>query len=350
MFSCKVVPSRNPALIDFTEAVYDLESPHDDWVRTILEAGAPALDNGLGVFALTAVRPPERAPLRIEHVHEIGGRNDLTARLRALEARVDMSSLWPLARSGIPKTLSEVTHDHNSALFSPIMGQFDFAKDAIGMSALDSSGRGVYMIIPLPKVTSLSKSARERWEMLAAHLRAGYRLRRAVAAQRQKQKAPSALPFYAEAVIDATDFRVTEAASKATSRPALAALRNAARESDRARGRMRDTDPQRALELWRALVRGRWSMVDWFDSGGRRYVLGIPNPPDVLDPRGLTERELQVVSFAVLGMTNKMIAYNLGLSAGRVSTLLSLAMKKLAVRTRAELVKRAKEFEALTPR
>jgi DNA-binding NarL/FixJ family response regulator len=113
---------------------------------------------------------------------------------------------------------------------------------------------------------------------------------------------------------------------------------------------MRESDPQKALELWRALVRGRWSTVDWFDSGGRRYVLGIPNPPEVVDPRGLTERELQVVSHAALGMTNKMIAYNLGLSPSRVSTLLGSAMKKSGVHTRAELVKRVIDFDALMPR
>jgi DNA-binding CsgD family transcriptional regulator len=91
--------------------------------------------------------------------------------------------------------------------------------------------------------------------------------------------------------------------------------------------------------MWRALVRGRWSMVDWFDSDGRRFVLGVPNQLQVADPRGLSEREYQVVAYAAAGQTNKMIGYNLGLSKGRVSTLLSSATRKLGAQNRAQLIK-----------
>ena len=68
-------------------------------------------------------------------------------------------------------------------------------------------------------------------------------------------------------------------------------LRDAAVVVDHARGKLRKTDPEQALETWKALVQGRWSMVDWFDSDDRHYVLAIPNSPYVSDPRGLTERE-----------------------------------------------------------
>jgi DNA-binding NarL/FixJ family response regulator len=111
---------------------------------------------------------------------------------------------------------------------------------------------------------------------------------------------------------------------------------------------MRETDPLRALELWKALVRGRWSTVDWFDVDGRRYVIGIPNAPGLDDPRGLTDREMQVVAYVYAGLTNKMIGYHLGLSEGRISGLLSSAMHKLKVQNRAQLVKRMKDFEGLT--
>lgn len=88
-------------------------------------------------------------------------------------------------------------------------------------------------------------------------------------------------------------------------------------------------------------------MVDWFDTDGRRFVLAIPNPPEVTDPRGLTERENQVVGYAMLGDANKMIAYRLGLSRSRVSLLLRSAMKKLGLRTRAQMVRMVREFQAL---
>ena len=84
--------------------------------------------------------------------------------------------------------------------------------------------------------------------------------------------------------------------------------------------------------------------MDWFDSDGRRFVLGIPNAPDVRDPRGLSEREMHVVAYAMSGLSNKLIGYQLGLSKGRVSVLLNSAMHKLGVQTRAELAKKLRGF------
>jgi DNA-binding CsgD family transcriptional regulator len=341
------VTVRDSAIIDFTEAVYDLGEPDDEWISNLLRAGGPVLDHGLGVFALRCVRPAEAGPLEIEGLHVASGAGDFVKGVSDLQREIDMEVLWPLSRPGMPKTLSEVTDKHNPAAFRTIMQHFGFAKDGLGLSAFEPSGRGIYMIIALPKVTTLSDRARERWQMLAAHFGAGYRLRRALEKSPPAPPAETGMPFGAEIVIDPSDFRVADATGEARSRPALAALREAAEHVDRARGRLRESDPEKALELWKALVRGRWSTVDWFDSDGRRYVLGIPNPPDVLDPRGLTEREQQVVSFAAVGMTSKMIGYNLGVSKGRVSTLLSSAMKKLGVQTRAQLIKKLKDFSSV---
>jgi hypothetical protein len=44
---------------------------------------------------------------------------------------------------------------------------------------------------------------------------------------------------------------------------------------DLARGRMSKRNPERALQLWRALVDGRWSLVDSFETDGRRYVVAL---------------------------------------------------------------------------
>jgi DNA-binding CsgD family transcriptional regulator len=45
----------------------------------------------------------------------------------------------------------------------------------------------------------------------------------------------------------------------------------------------------------------------------------------------LTERERQVLAYADLGQSNKLIAYSLGLSTSTVSTLLSRARRKLGI-------------------
>ena len=55
-----------------------------------------------------------------------------------------------------------------------------------------------------------------------------------------------------------------------------------------------------------------------------------------------------VVAYVVCGHTNKLIGYNLGLSKGRVSTLLRSAMRKMGVQTRAQLVSKLHDFGSLT--
>jgi DNA-binding CsgD family transcriptional regulator len=102
--------------------------------------------------------------------------------------------------------------------------------------------------------------------------------------------------------------------------------------------RVRERSPRHnGLELWHALVAGRWSLLDRFESDGRRYLVARRNDDDVRDPRGLTSRERQIAARAALGHSNKLIAYELGVSPSTVATFLTRALKKLGCATRAEL-------------
>ncbi len=328
---------RGPAVIDFIEATYDLESDEDRWLDGLVERGGPLLDAGLGAFAFDVVRPPRPGPVLIENLRLREGVARLGEGLSRLQGQADvMTALWPITRSAAPKTLSEVTRDHAPEIFDSLTRGFRPIEDALGLSALEQDGHGVYLILPLSRKAQLTTAERERWHMIAAHLRAGYRLRRALASRRDTS--PSELPYGAEAIIEPRSFRVTDVVGEAKQAASLDALRKAAVDVDRARGKLRKQEPQRALELWRALVRGRWSTIDWFDSDGRRYIVGVPNAPGIADPRRLTERERQVVACAAAGSSNKLIGYQLGLSKGRVSALLSSAMRKLGVKNRIQLI------------
>jgi len=53
------------------------------------------------------------------------------------------------------------------------------------------------------------------------------------------------------------------------------------------------------------------------------------------------------VAEAVMGHSNKIIAYRLGLSTSRVSLLLRNAMRKLGTRTRAQLIEKMSGFQQL---
>jgi DNA-binding CsgD family transcriptional regulator len=57
--------------------------------------------------------------------------------------------------------------------------------------------------------------------------------------------------------------------------------------------------------------------------------LAYRNDPDLQPTKALSKREQQVLAYAALGQSNKLIAYSLGLSLSSVSTLLARARRKL---------------------
>ena len=340
------VDSADAAVIDFTEAAYDLERNDEEWLPEVVKRGLPVLDHGLGVAAVEYGRLPGGGPVTILKIHVGSGPSDFPERHLAALGAMPPELLRDQARSGLATTMSQSQAEHPEAL-ETYTKHVDYCKDVLGITAVDRRGAGVAIVVPLAKVTALSRHEAERWEMLAAHLDAGHRLRRSLAEKPGATLDNDALPHDAEAIFDPANSKVTDAVGKASEPAARVRLREAAIAVDQARGSLRSSDPVKALETWRALVRGRWSTVDWFDTDGRRYVLALPNAPDVTDPRGLTERERQVVAYAALGQTNKMIGYRLGLSRSRVSLLVRGAMRKLGVRTRAQLISRVREFDVI---
>jgi DNA-binding NarL/FixJ family response regulator len=97
--------------------------------------------------------------------------------------------------------------------------------------------------------------------------------------------------------------------------------------------------PREALEAaalaWTALSVGERSIR--FDANGRRYV-AVRRLGRSLRASLLTLRECQVVTFAALGYSNKLIAFELAVSANTIGTHLMRALAKLERRSRVELV------------
>ncbi len=333
------------AIIDFTETAYDL-GLGSEWLPRLLRYGNRFIGQGLGLAGLTCKRGAEPGDFVIEQVYVEACPDDFAQCVMKTQLEVPRGFLWEVSRPTHPKTLSEASEDELEA-FEDVMRHFAYAEDGLGMSAFDPDGHGVYLIAPLRKRTALSARERERLQMVASHFGAGNRLRRALDRPSSSRQPETTLPHGAEAVLDPKNFRMTDAVGAAKACHSIEGLREGAKRIDRARGRLRETDPEAALGIWTALVRGRWSMVDWFDSGGRRFVLAVPNGPTVNDPRGLTKQEAQVVSFITTGHTNKLVGYQLGLSQARVSALVNSAMHKLGARTRAQLVKRWRDFAGL---
>jgi DNA-binding CsgD family transcriptional regulator len=201
--------------------------------------------------------------------------------------------------------------------------------DLFGMVGLDAAGRGLFLGCGYDRRVTLDRPTRARWTRIGVHLATGERLRRTLEAQ----------PSPAEAILTPSG-RVEHAVGDAKASAALQSLRTRTLAVDRARGRQRRADPDAALEAWRGLVAGRWSLVDRFESDGRRYVVAHRNEPVPARLLALTLRERQVVAHRVAGHSSKVAAYALGVSPAAVSGALRSAMLKLGVRSVPQLLHR----------
>lgn len=167
------------------------------------------------------------------------------------------------------------------------------------------------------------------WERIALHLGAACRL----AGRPTGPDAPDV-----EAVLDPGG-EVQHATGPAQGAQAREQLREAVRRMDEARTRAGRADPMKALDLWHGLLAGRWSLVDHFDGDGRRFLLARKNDPEAPHPSALARRQRQVVFYASLGWSLQQIAFALGLAESTVGRHLSVALVKLGLPSRAELVR-----------
>jgi DNA-binding NarL/FixJ family response regulator len=121
--------------------------------------------------------------------------------------------------------------------------------------------------------------------------------------------------------------RVERAARRAASRFAQNALHDALVRIEAACSEKGDTE--RSARLRRRLARGGWLLVEVFERDGRRYCLVQKSP--LAQKRGiaLTRREREILGYAELGFSNKVIAHALAVSPSTIANVLHKAQKKL---------------------
>lgn len=309
--------------IRVVEAAYSLAGSERDWLAGLLEAARGGLDFGLGCGGATLVLQ-RSGPVRFEAFAGVGPSTpvscDDTASLGVLLQDPDVMAM--LART--PFAFASVSETLGSRLdvLASTLGPGP-SRDVVGLLAQDGEGRAVDLFAFCAARTRTTPRQRELWKRIGVHCAAGLRLRRNLA------RVPEA--------ILTPNGDVANADGPAREPSLRDALRAAVRRREVAIGPERRRDPARALELWQGLVAGRWSLVDRWEDGATRYVTAIPNAPDVLDPRGLTRREAEVVNYAARGASNKEIAYALGVRISSVGSALAGAMRKLGVQRRAQL-------------
>jgi len=323
--------------IALVEAAYNLELGPAEWLPNLLRAGASILDLGQGCAATLWAGTSSKGEPLVSQLHAESGPPDLAMRFARAAQEVDPDFARAIPVPGEPgvHTLAEARGRHPAA--HDALTKHVGCKDMLALWATDSERHGVGIHIPSATMIEPSGKARERWHMLSVHVAAGHRLRRRLG-QMPRGTPVTQIPLDAVALLDPRRYSVAEAAGGAKTDRALDEIRKAAIGVDLARAQLQSGETSEALRLWEGVLRGRWSIVDWFDTDGRRFILALPNAPDIRDPRGLTERELQVATHVGAGESSKLVAYHLGVSRSRVSELLHRAMRKLDVETTGQLV------------
>ncbi|MFZ5896833.1 MAG: LuxR C-terminal-related transcriptional regulator [Myxococcota bacterium] len=165
-------------------------------------------------------------------------------------------------------------------------------------------------------------------KMVAAHLVAGWRLR---------FKAPSVAALQESDAVFSLSGRLEHVRQSAVTETEPGSLPLAVKRLVAGR-QLRREAPERALELWTALVSGEWSLVERVDTDGKRFLVARKNPIGVPAPGALTPRERVVAYYVARGHSLKLVGYEVGLAPATVTELLQSALRKLGLASKGELV------------
>ncbi len=314
--------------IALIEASYDLDGSDQDWLDNLFDCAEPLLDPGMARVAWTFHCTPttfrlDCYPTRIPKL--------LRGLLRVAHAVAPQAWFDFTYRGGyVVGTGTEIVVPRLPEVRSlPAILTGGRARDVFMAGAQSGTALGLAFGVWLKEERYPTPLERKRWPCLSAHLGAGLRLRLAARGLQL-----GAEPV--EAVLDSGG-KVHDARARAASASARQLLRDAVRRIEKARTAQGRSDPDAAMDSWVGLVDGRWSLVDRFDTDGKRFVVAVKNDPDHPDPRGLTMGEREVSEFVGLGRSTKEISYILGVSLSAVTNLTARAQVKLGLSSRAEL-------------
>lgn len=313
------------------EVCYQADLAEDAWMQAVLVATRAGLDQGLGVqgFFADLSAPDQFVAWGLDTVG--------TDRATARSAFAAWNEAMPIAfkrrmflfapcgvGSFLPADLSALADRSNDS-----HGNLDM----LGVNAFDASGRGCVLCaaLPRPAAAPLSRGERALWGRIAAHLATADRARRGLLAADPTASAMT------EAILCPSG-ELEHAEGPARDRRARELLKEAAIAIDHVRRRRDHVPAEEVAAMWQALVAGRWSLLEHFERDGRRYLIARRNEPAVQRPP-LTAREAQAVRCAALGHSNKLIAYELGVSLSAVATYLRRAAARLGVSSRVALIR-----------
>lgn len=322
------------ALVGLLEAIYALELDDESWLTQALARMAALCGQEhtyLGYFY-------DASNLEAFNVWNVRANHlppEVDAAFRASRTTVGPALLRATLRSLHVGSMRRAAMPHVAPLFAE--------RERVGwgdiftVNGLDPTGIGCLLTIGtrqrefLPPAIEMAIYTR-----IAHHLAAAFRCRRRLGISKVPRGSDDVVLAGAEAVLD-VDGHVVHAEGQAAGKAAREHLSIAVRNIDALRTKSRKAG-RSALETWHPLVDARWTLVDSFEEGGRRYVVACENESRPPTFEALTGRERQVVLQAALGFTNKEIAYALGISDSTVRVLIARAAARIGVRSRAELL------------
>jgi len=312
--------------LQLVERAYDLEIAKPEWLA---EVGRPLRESLAGAASCFAFEVDRRDGTSVLGRHDAEDPEVIT-QLRRSFAEVPPPILRaffaaPLEAKSSADLLAEAGFDIDATVLPDAYARVGF-KDVFSISAFDPLGGGVIFGIGLRERVSPSPEQRVMWMQVAAHVAAGFRLRRQLEGRAAIDQATAVLR--PDGTLDHADSDLT---------PDLRGLLSeAVRRVEQARTRGRPT--QEALELWQALIAGSCSLVDHFIGGGRRCYVAVRNAPKIARSKALSRREAEVITYIASGTGTRAVAYALGVDLATVRGYLRTAMAKLGIRSRAELI------------
>jgi DNA-binding CsgD family transcriptional regulator len=322
-------------VIAIIEALYEWELPHSEWTAGIMQQleQSLGLGGGSGVQLYDTSRDERFELLAIDQRNtpegwmEAGGEMTREPERAAEYLRVHRTQMvWSVAPF--------LPHVPFGERMRATMAASGYA-DMLAINGHSPSGIGCCLYAFADRYIRFTPQRALQLRRIASHVATAHRLRQKLAASDNQLGG-------VDAILDARGRLQHIEDPRAVTREGRESLSAALQAREWARGRARRDEPNRALSEWKGLVSARWTLVDKFESDGKRYVLARENTLQLEGHRMLSEREREVVALAIAGRSNKVIAYELGIAHATVRVLIARASAKLNVRTREELVRRVR--------
>ncbi|OQX67214.1 MAG: hypothetical protein B6A08_16625 [Sorangiineae bacterium NIC37A_2] len=320
---------RNPKLVaaDAVSSIYDLTLDTSTWFSEVVSMVRSVSDRGYGVLGTII----ESGTYRVVH-QRLDGAHPKMDEMAHIGSHLG-DAAWSIVGRAACADSRFVLH-RASSIFSPefwtTIAPFrreTAIADSLSFVGTDGAGTAIGFGAPSRlERPALMPPDRYLTQCVLPHVGIAFRIRRALNGQALDTE-------YAEAIFSG-ESRCLHAQGMAHEGATRSLLRAAVREHLRERCGSRATPDRNPRDM---LLAGRWSLIDRYEENGRRYVVAYRNPAGVLDPRRLSERERDVVARVALGMSQKLVAAELGIKESTIATIAHKVVRKLGLRSTREL-------------